>query len=82
MRHQGWRPDRSGEMPRSLRIDNLVVAVQVGRATNALDAYPRLRVYLTSLSRMTYVHFEMQKHQWSSGRIHRCHRCDPGSIPG
>ncbi len=23
-----------------------------------------------------------QKHQWSSGRIHRCHRCDPGSIPG
>ena len=20
--------------------------------------------------------------QWSSGRIHRCHRCDPGSIPG
>ena len=23
-----------------------------------------------------------QEHQWSSGRIHRCHRCDPGSIPG
>ena len=23
-----------------------------------------------------------QQHQWSSGRIHRCHRCDPGSIPG
>jgi hypothetical protein len=22
------------------------------------------------------------EHQWSSGRIHRCHRCDPGSIPG
>ena len=22
------------------------------------------------------------RHQWSSGRIHRCHRCDPGSIPG
>ena len=21
-------------------------------------------------------------HQWFSGRIHRCHRCDPGSIPG
>ena len=21
-------------------------------------------------------------HQWSSGRIHRCYRCDPGSIPG
>ena len=21
-------------------------------------------------------------HQWSSGRIHRCHGCDPGSIPG
>ena len=21
-------------------------------------------------------------HQWSSGRIHRRHRCDPGSIPG
>ena len=21
-------------------------------------------------------------HQWSSGRIHRCHRCDPGSIRG
>ena len=21
-------------------------------------------------------------HQWSNGRIHRCHRCDPGSIPG
>ena len=25
---------------------------------------------------------EHQQHQWSSGRIHRCHRCDPGSIPG
>ena len=24
----------------------------------------------------------IQQHQWSSGRIHRCHRCDPGSIPG
>ena len=23
-----------------------------------------------------------QQHQWSSGRIHRCHRCGPGSIPG
>ena len=23
-----------------------------------------------------------QRHQWSSGRIHCCHRCDPGSIPG
>ena len=25
---------------------------------------------------------EWHWHQWSSGRIHRCHRCDPGSIPG
>ena len=25
---------------------------------------------------------ELQQHQWSSGRIHRCHQCDPGSIPG
>ena len=24
---------------------------------------------------------ELQQHQWSSGRMHRCHRCDPGSIP-
>ncbi len=24
----------------------------------------------------------LYQHQWSSGRIHRCHRCDPGSIPG
>ena len=24
----------------------------------------------------------LTKHQLSSGRIHRCHRCDPGSIPG
>ena len=24
----------------------------------------------------------VRRHQWSSGRIHRCHRCDPGSIPG
>ena len=23
-----------------------------------------------------------QWHQWSSGTIHRCHQCDPGSIPG
>ena len=23
-----------------------------------------------------------RQHQWSSGRIHPCHRCDPGSIPG
>ena len=22
------------------------------------------------------------QHRWSSGTIHRCHRCDPGSIPG
>ena len=21
-------------------------------------------------------------HPWTSGRIHRCHRCDPGLIPG
>jgi hypothetical protein len=25
---------------------------------------------------------QKHEHQWSSGRIHRCHRCDPGSIPG
>ena len=25
---------------------------------------------------------KVNEHQWSSGRIHRCHRCDPGSIPG
>ena len=24
----------------------------------------------------------MTEHQWSSGRTHRCHRCDPGSNPG
>ena len=24
----------------------------------------------------------VHQHQWSSGRIHCCHRCDPGSIPG
>ena len=23
-----------------------------------------------------------KKRDWSSGRIYRCHRCDPGSIPG
>ena len=28
------------------------------------------------------VQLNSQKHQWSRGRIHRCHRCDPGSIPG
>ena len=33
----------------------------------------------------SYVHdgaLHIVRHQWSSGRIHRCHRCDPGSIPG
>ena len=34
--------------------------------TNYIDTVPKL----------------CQQHQWSSGRIHRCHRCDPGSIPG
>ena len=24
----------------------------------------------------------IETHPWSSGRIHRCHRCDPGAIPG
>lgn len=24
----------------------------------------------------------VQEHLWSSGRIHGCHPCDPGSIPG
>ena len=27
------------------------------------------------------VHVGGRSHQWSSGRIHRCHRCDRGSIP-
>ena len=25
---------------------------------------------------------ELQQHQWSSGRIHRRRRCEPGSFPG
>ena len=32
--------------------------------------------------RKTHPRQNSHKHQWSSGRIHRCHRCDPGSIPG
>ena len=26
--------------------------------------------------------WKFEKRDWSSGRIYRCHRCDPGSIPG
>ena len=33
-------------------------------------------------SRIGFSTLRMQRHQWSSGRIHRCHPCDPGSIPG
>ena len=35
-----------------------------------------------SVAKQANVGCAQQKHQWSSGRIHRCHRCDPGSIPG
>ena len=31
---------------------------------------------------MMWPSVKFSQHQWSSGRIHRCHRCDPGSIPG
>ena len=53
----------------------------VGRCGWALGAHlhPWMIVLLTSLGPQARADI---KHQWSSGRIHRCHRCDPGSIPG
>ena len=56
--------------------------------------YPCLHGFIhTPTTTTTYKDFARNKkapanvkrayqHQWSSGRIHRFHRCDPGSIPG
>jgi hypothetical protein len=35
-----------------------------------------------SLSCVTTPAAKTAEHQWSSGRIHRRHRCDPGMMPG
>ena len=50
-------------------------------ASRRLHAWPRP---IASRTRMPLGQQDSRitKHQWSSGRIHRCHRCDPGSIPG
>ena len=51
--------------------------------TFGLIAFGKAGSYLGS--RFLYIpkdSLETHEHQWSSGRIHRCHRCDPGSIPG
>ena len=42
---------------------------------------PRARWWSPRMLNVFAAHYTHQ-HRWSSGRIHRCHRCDPGSIPG
>ena len=41
----------------------------------------KLLIGLSTMMRIAAC-FAFKRHQWSSGRIQRCHRCDPGSIPG
>ena len=40
------------------------------------------RSWQTCPSRSNDTRRPPQEHQWSGGKIHRRHRCDPGSIPG
>jgi hypothetical protein len=49
-----------------------------GAGPLCIDAVVRSGRCATQLAVVAIV----RRHQWSSGRIHRCHRCDPGSIPG
>ena len=44
-----------------------------------LSGVDQTRVMLGGIELLAGHH--VTSHQWSSGRIHRCHRCDPGSIP-
>ena len=52
--------------------------VFAGAGSLCIDAVVRSGRCATHLAVVAMV----RRHQWSSGRIHRCHRCDPGSIPG
>ena len=51
-------------------------------APTGLAASALLRNCMPRLKSMAPCSKMQQQHQWSSGRIHRCHRCDPGPIPG
>ena len=46
------------------------------------EAHVVVRPMARAVARSRWLYRGPQLHRWSSGRIHRCHRCDPGSIPG
>lgn len=48
----------------------------------ALCVWPYGVLHFMVVTDISFETTEKHQHQWSSGRIHRCHRCDPGSIPG
>ena len=82
-------PDNASSSISGLVVE-YIVAIDVTRVRFPADAFiaarrvlgilPRARAL--RLSNMIALFAKAQQHQWSSGRIHRCHRCDPGSIPG
>ena len=56
-----------------------VMAKDTNANTQSADC-PCLTSDLLFACKMSCKH--QHQHQWSSGRKHRCHRCDPGSTPG
>jgi hypothetical protein len=64
----------------ALQVVRVALAVLATAPFKAGDL--RQRHHGNACARDSGLHPEdIQQHQWSSGRIHRCHRCDPGSIP-
>ena len=73
-----------GELPFVAPLNSFETVMSPSPSTQRPDL-PRstlwpIRKETTAEPAVVYNH--ISKHQWSSGRIHRCHRCDPGSIPG
>ena len=56
-----------------------VVAIDVTRVRFPADA---ARCVIVVARVRSILDFNVREHQWFSGRIRRCHRRDPGSIPG
>ena len=62
-----------------------VSSVGLEISANCLGANEIISMENKFLGQLEWIPSDSQmghEHQWSSGRIHRCHRCDPGSIPG
>ena len=88
---QGFRPEKK-KCTKSATGCRVLIVLWLGRRVVAATTQVRLLVgtRLESMPKLEGKNLQKpslslrlsQKLQWSSGRIHRCHRCDPGLIPG